>query len=255
MPLYQAIILGVVQGVTEIIPVSSSGHLLILPEILGWEPHSLAFDAALHLGTAFALLFWFDKAWISLFKNRSWRMIAFILLASLPVGLVGLFGRDFIEEYLRSPRIVATSLFTVGVLMVGVEVVYRRGKSPKAEAGIFDTLLIGFSQVLALIPGGSRSGITILTGMGQNIRRERAAHFSFLIGLPIIFAAGLYELFGVWQTGELAAQSASFAVGVLTSFVVGLLAIRFLFGILRKYSMIPFAIYRIALGIFLLITL
>lgn len=255
MPLYQAIILGAVQGLTEIFPISSSGHLIIFPEILGWQPHSLAFDAALHLGTAFALLWWFDKAWIKLFKTRSWRMIVFILLASVPAGLAGLFGGDFIEEYLRSPRLVAISLITVAVLMVGIEALYRREKSLKEEAGLGDILLIGVSQALALIPGVSRSGITISTGMSRFIRRDRAAHFSFLVSIPIVLAAGLYQLFGVWQAGELAVQGSSFAAGILTSFVVGLLAIRFLFAILRKYSLLPFAFYRIALGIFLLLTL
>ena len=252
MPLYQAIILGAVQGLTEIFPISSSGHLIIFPELLGWQPHSLSFDAALHLGTAFALLWWFDKAWINLFKTRSWRMIAFILLASVPVGLAGLFGRDFIEEYLRSPRLVAISLITVAILMVGIEALYRRERSPKKEASLGDVLLIGFSQAFALIPGVSRSGITISIGMSKGIKRDRAAHFSFLISIPIVLAAGLYQLFDVWQAGELAVQGPNFAAGILTSFVVGLFAIRFLFKILRKYSLLPFAFYRIALGIFLL---
>ncbi|NIT04521.1 undecaprenyl-diphosphatase, partial [Candidatus Saccharibacteria bacterium] len=124
MPLYQAVVLGIVQGLTEIFPVSSSGHLIIFPELLGWAPHTLAFDAALHLGTAFALLWWFDKAWIALFKTRSWRMMAFILLASVPAGLVGLFFGDFIEANLRSPRLIAYSLITVAFLMFLVEWFY-----------------------------------------------------------------------------------------------------------------------------------
>ena len=135
------------------------------------------------------------------------------------------------------------------------EGIYRNVNNPKEEAGIWDVLAIGFAQTLALFPGVSRSGITILTGMGRGIRRERSAHFSFLISLPIVFAAGLYQLLGVYQAGELAVQAPDFAVGILSSFLVGLLAIKFLFSILRKYSLVPFAIYRIALGVFLLLFL
>ena len=248
MPVYQAVVLGIIQGLTEIFPISSSGHLIIFPEILGWETHSLAFDAALHLGTAFALLWWFKKSWLELFRSRSWRMILFIILASVPVGLAGLFWRDFIEDTLRDPRLISFSLMAVAVLMLLAERIYRRRETVNKEAGILDVLAIGFAQTLALFPGVSRSGITILTGMGRGLRRDRAAHFSFLISLPIVFAAGGYELLGVWRSGVLAAEAVNFGTGILTSFLVGLLAIRFLFSILRRYSLVPFALYRIVLG-------
>ncbi|KKW06164.1 MAG: Undecaprenyl-diphosphatase [candidate division CPR1 bacterium GW2011_GWC1_49_13] len=255
MPFYQALILGIIQGITEIFPISSSGHLIIFPALLGWEPHSLSFDAALHLGTGLALLFFFAGSWLKLLKERNWKMLFFLLLASVPAGLVGLFGGDWIEENLRDPKLTAYALIGVAFLMLLGEGIYRNVNNPKEEAGIWDVLAIGFAQTLALFPGVSRSGITILTGMGRGIRRERSAHFSFLISLPIVFAAGLYQLLGVYQAGELAVQAPDFAVGILSSFLVGLLAIKFLFSILRKYSLVPFAIYRIALGVFLLLFL
>ena len=252
MPIYQAAVLGIIQGLTEIFPVSSSGHLVLFPELLGWQPHSLSFDAALHLGTAIALLFYFGKSWIDLFLSRSYRKIFLILLASVPVGLVGLLGVDFIEGNLRDLQFISFALIGVAFLMITTEVFYKRFTTRKDEAGFVDILLIGFAQTLALIPGVSRSGITILTGMGRGLKREKSAHFSFMISLPIVFAAGFYQLFDVWKEGALASQWGSFALGIAVSFVVGLLTIRFLLSILEKFSLIPFAIYRIALGIFLL---
>lgn len=255
MPLDQAIILGIVQGLTEILPISSSGHLILVPALLGWVPHSLSFDAALHLGTAMALLAFFSRDWITLFVERRWLTIVTIALASVPVGLLGLFGAAFIEQNFRGPAFVASALMAVGVLMMVVEWWYRRRGEGRANLTVSDTFAIALAQALALVPGVSRSGITILTGMGRGITRESAARFSFLISLPIVFAAGLWELFSVYREGGLVNDGASFAVGIITAFGVGLVAIRFLFGILKRYSLIPFAIYRILLGVFLLLVL
>jgi len=182
-------------------------------------------------------------------------MIAFILLASVPAGLAGLFLGEFIEENLRDPRLISLSLVGVAVLMLLMERFYRRSSSARKDAGVLDVLAVGFAQTLALFPGVSRSGITILTGMGRGLRRDRAAHFSFLISIPIVFAAGGYELLGAWREGVLASEAAAFGAGILTSFLVGLLAIRFLFSILRRYSLVPFALYRIVLGGFLFLFL
>ncbi|MEX0587193.1 MAG: undecaprenyl-diphosphate phosphatase [Patescibacteria group bacterium] len=251
MPLSQAIILGIVQGLTEILPISSSGHLILVPSLLGWEPHALSFDAALHLGTALALLFWFAGDWLALIAERRWRTIASILIASVPVGLIGLLGSDFIESNFRGPLVVAGALVAVGILMLVGERWYQSSKSKgkREELKNADIFTIGVAQTLALVPGVSRSGITILAGMGRGLTRERAARFSFLISLPIVFAAGLYELFKVWQAGDLSASGGSFAVGIGTSFVVGLIAVKVLFGILKRSSLVPFAIYRILLGV------
>jgi len=255
MPLYQALVLGIVQGITEIFPVSSSGHLILVPALLGWSSHPLAFDAALHLGTALALLAFFFRDWLNLFLSRSWKVIAWIVVASVPAGLFGVLWGNQVENAFRGVASVAVALVAVAVLMFLVERIYRAASSHKGEASFGDILLIGFAQTLALIPGVSRSGITILTSMGRGLKRDRAAYFSFLISLPVTFAAGGWELLKVWREGMLVGQESSFAVGILTSFVVGFLAIRFLFGILRKHSLIPFAIYRIVLGILLLVAL
>ncbi len=255
MPVYQAVILGIVQGLTEIFPISSSGHLILVPKILGWEAHSLSFDAALHLGTALALLVFFARDWISLLMERRWRTIAAIALASVPVGLVGFFGEDFISQNFRSGVLVAGMLVLVALLMLVVEKWYRKGSVKRENLTVKDIFAVALAQALALIPGVSRSGITILTGMGRGIKREVAARFSFIISLPIVFAAGFWELFSVYRDGLLVGEWPSLGIGILTSFVVGILAVKFLLGILRRFSLIPFAIYRILLGIFLLLTL
>ncbi len=255
MPLYQALVLGIVQGITEIFPISSSGHLVLVPAFLGWPSHSLAFDAALHLGTALALLVWFGKGWIDLFVSRSYRMIAVIFLASVPVGLAGLLGGDFIEENLRNPFLVAGALVAVAALMLLAEWFYGKDGEKRRRLGLKDALAIGVAQLLALFPGVSRSGITILAGMGRGLAREKAAEFSFLISLPVVFAAGGWEILKVYRDGILVGQGAEFAVGILTAFLVALLAISLLLKILRRFSLVPFAIYRIFLGLLLLATL
>ena len=252
MPIYQAVVLGIVQGLTEILPVSSSGHLILVPAFLGWPAHSLSFDAALHLGTAFALLAFFAKDWIAFFRERRWGTIGAIVLASIPVGLIGLIGSDVIEQSFRGPALVAGALIGVAVLMLAVERWYRKSKSKREDLEKSDIFAIALAQALALVPGVSRSGITIMAGMGRGLTRETAARFSFLISLPIVFAAGLWELFSVYREGVLVNDWESFAVGIGVSFIVGLFAVRLLFGILKRYSLVPFAIYRIALSVFLL---
>ncbi|HLD96397.1 MAG TPA: undecaprenyl-diphosphate phosphatase [Patescibacteria group bacterium] len=255
MPIYQAIVLGIVQGLTEILPISSSGHLILVPQIFGWAPHSLSFDAALHLGTAAALLVFFSRDWISLLVERQWRTIAAIALASVPVGLLGLFWEDFIGQNFRGGTLVAGALVLVAVLMLVVERWYRRGSTKRKNLTVPDILAVGLAQALALVPGVSRSGITILTGMGRGIERAAAARFSFIISLPIVFAAGFWEVFSVYRDGVLANDWSSFAVGIATSFVVGLFAIKLLFRVLERFSLIPFAVYRILLGATLLLSL
>jgi len=255
MPIYQAVVLGIVQGLTEILPISSSGHLILIPQLFGWAPHPLSFDAALHLGTAAALLVFFARDWISLLVERQWRKIAAIALASVPVGLIGLFGEDFISQNFRSAVLVAGMLVLIALLMLVVEKWYRRENVKRENLTVPDIFAVALAQALALIPGVSRSGITILAGMGRGIKREAAARFSFIISLPIVFAAGFWEVFSVYREGVLANDWSSFAVGIATSFVVGLLAIRVLFGILNRFSLIPFAVYRILLGTTLLLSL
>ena len=187
--------------------------------------------------------------------EREWREIAAYALGSVPVGLIGLFGEDFISQNFRSAVLVAGMLVLIALLMLVVEKWYRRENVKRENLTVPDIFAVALAQALALIPGVSRSGITILAGMGRGIKREAAARFSFIISLPIVFAAGFWEVFSVYREGVLANDWSSFAVGIATSFVVGLLAIRVLFGILNRFSLIPFAVYRILLGTTLLLSL
>jgi len=255
MPLSQSLILGIIQGLTEVLPISSSGHLILVPSLLGWDPHPLSFDAALHLGTALALVVWFSGDWRALLAARRWRTIGAIILASAPVGLVGLLGAGFIEQNFRSPGLVAGALAAGAVLMLLVEWFYQRGGDKREELTIPDIFTVALAQVFALVPGISRSGITILAGMGRKLTRASAARFSFLISLPVVFAAGIWELFSVYQEELLLNDWKSFAIGIGTSFIVGLLAVKLLFGILNRFSLVPFAIYRIAVGVLILLTI
>src|SRR3972149_8283248 len=151
MPIYQAVVLGIVQGLTEILPVSSSGHLILVPAFLGWPAHSLSFDAALHLGTAFALLAFFAKEWITFFKERRWGTIGAIVLASIPVGLIGLIGSEVIEQSFRGPALAAGALIGVAVLMLAVEWFYRRERERKENLTVPDIFAITLAQALALV--------------------------------------------------------------------------------------------------------
>jgi len=263
MSIVQAVVLGFVQGITEFFPISSSGHLILVPVLFGWAKHPLDFDAALHLGTGLAVLVYFWRDWVRMlcvlggdlwnakyeirkFSEDSQRLL-FIVLASVPAATAGLLGDKWIERHLRSPLLVAAMLFAVALLMLLAEKV---GSKLKERTDLASALLIGFSQVLALIPGVSRSGITMVTGLFCGLQREEAVRFSFLLAMPVTLGAGLWGLLS-----SLSGNYPLLLTGLLISFFSGLAAIRFLLNFVKHRGLIPFAIYRIILAIFLLIFL
>lgn len=248
----QALILGIVQGLTELLPVSSSGHLYLLSEFFfKWEI-SDSFDIALHFGTLLAICIFFFKDWINLIKG-GWnkvfkkedsldgRIFWYIVAATIPAGIIGLIFEHYLEEYLRAPLIVATALIVMGILLYIVD------KKSKAEYS-YETMsfkqafLIGISQVLAFVPGVSRSGATITVGRALKVDRESVAKYTFLLSTPIVFAATILKIFDFQF-------SIAFFVGVLASFLVGIVVIKFLMNYLKKGSFKIFAIYRVALGL------
>jgi undecaprenyl-diphosphatase len=264
MSFFQALILGIVQGLTEFLPISSSGHLVILPELFGWEGHSLVFDTTLHLGTALALIvyFWKDLVEISqgflgdFFKkglnykaySEKGFFCAKILVGSIPAGVIGFLFEDFFEIYFREVRTVAGFLLVGSVLMFLAEKLGNRKKEKVSLAGSF---VVGLFQSLALFPGVSRSGATISGGMFFGLKREEAARFSFLLSVPIVVVAGLYKVLTSFYL-----VSGSFAVlfvGFLTSFVIGMVAIRFLLGFLGNNSLKPFIVYRVLMVVLFLL--
>jgi undecaprenyl-diphosphatase len=272
LALWQAIVLGVVQGLTEFLPVSSSGHLVLFPWLFGWQDPGLTFDVALHLGTFVAVLlfFWRDlwqmaEALVRGFAARAplaepdARLGALIVLGSIPAALVGFVADDPIEGFFHRPEaaklalvVIAASLIVVGLLMALAERVARHQRTLK-DIGWRDAALVGLAQAAALIPGVSRSGSTITAGLFRDLRRETAARFSFLLSLPATAGAALKKVLDIVQAGGLAADDqVPFVAGAFTAGLVGYACIAFLLRYLQRSSTVIFTIYRVALGVLVL---
>jgi undecaprenyl-diphosphatase len=255
-----AIILGIVQGITEPLPISSSGHLILVPWLLNWPDHTLTFDVALHGGTALAIIIYFWKDWVSLAKafvasikeldfsqdfNR--RMIWYIIFACLPAAIAGVLFEEKIVTLLREPATVATLLVLMGLAMLLADY-FSSHRRILTDATLWDALIIGFSQALALAPGVSRSGITITAALLLQMNRADAARFSFLLSGPIVTGAFLYKMLGLFFVGLPSEEVIPFLVGILVATLVGYAAISFLLGYLQKRSLKLFAYYRLAFG-------
>ena len=254
-----AVVLGVVQGATEFLPVSSSGHLILVPRLLGWPDQGLAFDAAVHLGTVLALLIYFARelqrlaGGILARQPADCRLAAAVLLGSLPAGIAGLALQHAVETRFRSVTVVAASTILWALVLWWADRRAARNRvGDLREVGIGPALVVGLAQPLALIPGTSRSGITLSAGLFAGLDRATAARFAFLLGLPVTVAAGLLEataLVGGASTGD---GLGVIALGVGTSFVAGLAAIGFLVRYVQRRTLLVFVAYRIVLGLFLL---
>ena len=260
--LLEALVLGIVQGLTEFLPISSTGHLILAQELLGIpeDKFGLQFDAAIHLGTLTAVLIYFRQrvtrlivAWVASLKSGDWRMnpdsrLAWLLaIGTIPAAVAGVLIEDTAESKLRDPALVGATLLIFCIPMILAESV-RRGQRDLNSAGIKDALLLGAAQAVALIPGVSRSGITISTGMIAGFRREEAATFAFLLAAPVIAGAGGKQLFDALRDGGSSAGADVYAVGLISAGVVGYAAVAFLMRYLRVGSLMPFVAYRIVLG-------
>ncbi len=247
--IFKAIILGIVQGITEFFPVSSTAHLILFPWFFGWggELDTLPFDVALHGGTLLALLVCFYKDWMDLFI-RDRRMLLYLAIAIVPAGVAGILLQKIVEHALRSPLVIVASLVLVGVVMLVAEKHSRKGKE-RVSPG--DSIFIGIAQALALIPGVSRSGITITAGLYRDLSRESAARFSFLLSTPVIGGAMLLEGRKLLKSPEFFHADVIFA-GVAASFIFGVLAIKFLLSFLRKHPLDVFAYYRFLLAVIIM---
>lgn len=262
MELLRAAILGIVQGLTEFIPVSSSGHLILVPAALGWDDQGLAFDVGLHLGSLLALLAYFWRDWLGMVQTAAtdlrsvgfrWRrfrqetrLLAALALGTLPVAVVGLLAGDWIEENVRQAWVVALGLAIAGTVILLVD---RAGKHTRTleEFGFRDALFVGSAQALALVPGVSRSGSTITAGVFLDFRRDAAARFAFLLGTPAILGAALFkaaDLGRAWHD-DFNVLAAGFIASALTGFVV----IHFLLRYLRTRSLLVFVLYRYGLAV------
>ena len=257
----QAVVLGLVQGLTEFLPVSSSGHLILVPRVFGWPDQGLAFDAALHLGTLAALVAYFRGELIGVVVGSvSRRLAALVLVATVPAGLAALaFGR-YIESSLRLPLLIAFTTAFWGIVMLIADRragATARGSSstahpvpadPLERIGWGQGLAVGVAQALALIPGTSRSGITITTGLLAGLDRATAARYAFLLGIPITAAAGLKKAVDLSRGGLPTGEGGPLAIGILVSFLSGWFAVWFLVSYLKSRSLTPFVVYRLALA-------
>ncbi|WP_353683321.1 undecaprenyl-diphosphate phosphatase [Thermodesulfovibrio sp. 3907-1M] len=237
----KAVILGVIQGITEFLPVSSTAHLVITPWIFGWkgELNSLSFDIAVHVGTLISLLFCFWKDWIDIFF-RDRKMLFYLIVGTIPAGLVGVAFHDLIESSLRNPLIIVFTLVAVGFLMLYAE---KAGKRKRDSVTLSDALFIGGAQAIALIPGVSRSGITITAGLFRGLKRDYAAKFSFLLSTPAIAGAAFLDFHKSLKMGY-SHDYSIFIVAVSSAAITGILAIKFLLGFLKKYPLNLFVYYR-----------
>jgi undecaprenyl-diphosphatase len=256
----QAIALGVIQGLSEFLPISSSAHLTLAPWLLGWEDPGLAFDVALHLGTLIAVLWYFRMEWIALVKaafgilttgrveTPEKRRVVYLIIATIPGAIGGFLLQSRAESAFRDPQLIAIALIVMGIVLWLVDKLVDQQRV-LGEMRWIDSLLIGLSQVIALIPGVSRSGSTISTARGLRFDRESAAEFSFLMSMPIIAAAVIMEGPKALQQGGLTNELMS---GVVASAISGWLAISILMRFVSRHSYGIFAFYRVALGLVVL---
>lgn len=265
MNIFQAIILGLVQGATEFIPVSSSGHLVLVPWLLGWQPPGLTFALAAHVGTAFAVLVYFIKDWLNM-ATGLWRwmvtrklnddvvLLGLLVIGCIPVAVLGFTLRDQIAAAFESPTVAALMLIGTAILLLASDREYESTREIK-DATWRDALLIGVTQSLAVLPGLSRSGATIAGGLLRRLNREDAARYSFLLALPVIFGANAFEAIGLAQDGINSVQATTLLAGFLTSFASGYLVIRWLLNYLKTRSTRVFAFYCIGAAAFCLVLL
>lgn len=264
--IFKAIVLGIIQGATEFIPVSSTAHLRIIPALLGWKDIGAAYSAVMQIGTLVATLIYFKKDIVNLINgflgalkkkdfltNSESRNFILIIVGTIPIGVCGLLFKGFIEGEARGLYVISAALILLAVVLFIAEKVGTR-KKDLSEITVKDGLVIGFAQALALIPGSSRSGVTITAGLFRGLKRDVAARFSFLLSIPAIGLSGLYELYKERDL-LLNENLLSLSIATIVSGIVGYLAIAFLISYLKTRSNMVFIIYRIALGIIILILL
>jgi undecaprenyl-diphosphatase len=269
--IWEAIVLGIVQGITEFLPISSSGHLILVPWLFGWDKPGLTFNVGVHIGTFAAVIIFFRRDLFSMavalpkgiinrepFRDPMSLLAIIIILGSIPAAIVGLLMADQIEAFFHSGDggnlaivLIACALIAVGLLMYVAE---RRAVHHRTieDVGMRDGLIIGLAQALALIPGVSRSGSTITAGLFLGLRREAAARFSFLLGVPAVLGAAVIEVRNLLVNGLADGEAAVFAAGILTSLAVGYISIAFLLRFLVSHTTMIFIIYRVLFGILVL---
>jgi undecaprenyl-diphosphatase len=264
--LSQALILGLVQGITEFVPISSSAHLVILPWLFGWEDPGLTFDVSLHLGTLLAVLAYFWRDWQEIGGgfirglarrapfDEGARLGWFLLVGTIPGGLAGALLEHQAETVFRDLRLVASMLVVLGAVLLLAEYLQRHRKG-LAQLTLLDCLLVGIAQASAIVPGVSRSGATITMGLLRGLQREAAARFSFLLATPIILGASAKRLSSLAQGGLPPDERLPFLLGTAAAALAGFATIALLLRYLQRHSTLPFVLYRFAAGLGILAVL
>lgn len=265
MDILQAIIYGLIQGLTEFIPISSTAHIRIIPALVGWNDPGAAYTAVIQIGTLIATLIYFRNdishmisSVINSVRRKNFddyytRLSIMIIIGTIPISVFGLLFKKFIEGGARGLYVVASSLIILAVILYIAEKVSVKQKEI-TDISYKDGFLIGFAQALALIPGSSRSGVTITAGLFCGLKRDVTARFSFLLSIPAVALSGLFELYSE-REALLSANALSLIVATVVSAVVGYMAIAFLISYLKSRSNLVFIIYRIVLGIIILLLL
>lgn len=262
MEYLQLVLLGIVQGVTEFLPISSSAHLILLPQLAGWQDQGLVYDIAAHIGSLVAVMFYFRQditrfstAWLGSLQGQASdqdaRIAWYIILATLPVAVAGLVSYETVATHFRNPALIAGASIAFGLLLWWAD---ARGKRIRNQQNlqIRDAVIVGFAQVLALVPGVSRSGITMTAGLMLGLDRQTTARFSFYLAIPVIILAGGFEVYRYFAMEISGTDPLAFMLVMIVSGISAWLTIRLFLALLEQTGMLPYVIYRICLGVFLL---
>lgn len=257
MTILQTLILGILQGITEFLPISSSAHLILVPVVTGWQDQGVAFDLAVHVGTLLAVVLYFRKDLLAITRDGIMsvvkrqhlgqsRLAWAVVLGTIPTGLAGLALMDLIETTLRSVSVIVITTLVFGLLL-GIADASNRAERDLNRLTWGDVAFIGLAQAISLIPGTSRSGITITAGLLLGLTREAAARFSFLLAIPITALAASLKIIELAQS-ELVVDWTHFLLGGVTAFITAIIAIHFFLQWLNRFGMMPYVIYRLILG-------
>ena len=251
MSIVEAIIYGIIQGLGEFLPISSTAHIILVPWLFGWEDPGLAFDIALHMGTLVAVVILFWKDWIGLIKagftdtkSKDGKLFWLIMFACIPGGIFGVLFEDKVETTFRNPLLIGIMLIVMGIVIYVADR-FSASKVKLKDIGFKRSFLIGVSQAVAMIPGVSRSGITMAAGRALEVRREDAARFTFLLSTPFIFLSGVYKAKDMLNVSV---DTVPFIIAIVTSAAVGVLSIKFMLEYLKRKGFGIFAVYRFILG-------